>query len=319
MEYTRSEAKAWAAESLKGFYDAPLTAFRDDFELDEAQIRENVEHYIAAGVDGMVVGGFIAEIWNTTYQDWLRYHSIMADAVAGRVPLWTIILESSAKQSLEKLAFVEKLGYQGAEIMNPSVQLRSDEEIADYFQYVTDRTDLAMVLYRTPTPGTLMSMELCKRLADIDTMVGVKQGSFIREETLAMRRDIRDDFIICEPVEQFFLDELRDGGQVLWAVCVLIAFGDKRHLLRQYYQEAVRGDWDKAQQTFDSLQPVRDFFNELAAAMAKTGTYASHLAMMKPWMEAIGVKVGPVLPPVRPVAAERAEWLVSKLKELGVA
>jgi len=61
------------------------------------------------------------------------------------------------------------------------------------------------------------------------------------------------------------------------------------------------------------------FFEDLATDMARTGTYASHIAMMKPWRDAIGFPVGPVLPPVRSLPAERREWLVDQLKTLGIA
>jgi 4-hydroxy-tetrahydrodipicolinate synthase len=319
MDYTRSEAKAWAQRTLHGFYEAPFTPLTPQFEIDEKQLAENIERYIALGVDGLVVGGFIAELWAMTYQDWLRYHQMCAAAVRGRVPLWTIILESSAKQAIEKLAYVERLGYAGAEIMNPSVQLRSDAEIYDYFKYVTDRSNLAMVLYRTPMPGTLMSMDLVARLSELDTMVGVKQGSFSRADTLVLRRRVHPQFIVSEPMESFFLDDLRKGGQVLWAAFWYLAYGKKRHLMRQYYELGRAGKWEEAYAVSEQLDPVRVFFEDLAADMARTGTYASHIGMMKPWMGALGFPVGDVMPPVRGLAPERAEWLVGRLRELGVA
>ncbi|WP_273000689.1 hypothetical protein, partial [Hydrogenibacillus schlegelii] len=52
--------------------------------------------------------------------------------------------------------------------------------------------------------------------------------------------------------------------------------------------------------------------------IARTSTYASALAMLKVWYEAIGLKAGPMLPPVRDVAFERKEWLRAKLQEVGV-
>lgn len=319
MDYTRGEAKAWAQRTLHGFYEAPFTPIDGRGEIDEKQLAENIDRYIEAGVDGLVVGGFIAELWTMTYQDWLRYHQMCAAAVRGRVPLWTIILESSAKQAIEKLAFVEKLGYAGAEIMNPSVQLRSDAEIHDYFKYVTDRSNLAMVLYRTPMPGTLMSMDLITRLADIDTVVGVKQGSFSRADTLLLRRRTRPDFIVSEPMETFFFDDLRYGGQVLWAAFWYLAYGKKRSIMRDYYRLGRDKRYEEGHAAWASLQPVRNFFEDLTADMARSGTYASHIAMMKPWMEAIGFPVGGVLPPVRELPPERREWLVGELRKLGVA
>ena len=235
------------------------------------------------------------------------------------MPLWTIILEFSAKQAIEKLTFVERLGYAGAEIMNPSVQLRSDNEIHDYFKHITDRSNLAMVLYRTPMPGTLMSMDLIARLSEIDTMVGVKQGSFSRADTLVLRRRVNPQFIVSEPIEGFFLDDLRRGGQVLWAAFWYLAYGKQRHLMREYYDLARAGRWEDAFAASEKLQPVRIFFEDLVADMARSGTYASHIAMMKPWMNAIGFPVGGVVPPVRELPRERQEWLVGRLHELGVA
>lgn len=64
---------------------------------------------------------------------------------------------------------------------------------------------------------------------------------------------------------------------------------------------------------------MRTYFEDLSADIFRTGTYASHLAAMKPWMEAIGFKVGPVQPPIRAIPPERAEELVAHLKKIGVA
>jgi 4-hydroxy-tetrahydrodipicolinate synthase len=162
MDYARSEAKAWSQKNLKGFYDAPLTPFTENGQLDEAGIRENVEAFIDMGMDGLSVGGFIAEAWNLKLFDWLRYHEIYADAVRGRIDLSTIILDASVHQALEKL------GFNSDEIMNPSVQLKTDDEIFSFYKYISDHSDMAVVLYRTPVSGTLLSMELMPRLADLE-------------------------------------------------------------------------------------------------------------------------------------------------------
>lgn len=106
---------------------------------------------------------------------------------------------------------------------------------------------------------------------------------------------------------------------MLWAAFWYLAYGKLRPLMREYYTLGRAGRWDEARKPWEALQPARVFFEDLATDMARTGTYASHIAMMKPWMEAIGFPVGPVLPPVRGLPAERREWLVDQLKKLGVA
>jgi len=179
LPFTRREAKAWAKKNVVDWYEAPLTPMTKDYTFDEAGMRENLEAYIEMGETGLVIGGFLSECWNVKLSDWKRYHQIMADANRGRLPLWTIILDPSVHQALEKMQFVQELGYVGAEVINPVVQLRSDQEIYDYFKYMTDHTDLAIWLYRTPVSGKVLSFDLIQKLAEIDTVVGVKEGTLI--------------------------------------------------------------------------------------------------------------------------------------------
>jgi len=186
-EFTRSEAKAWAKERVRDFYAAPITPLTADFQLDEAGIRENVEAYIDWGVDGLVIGGFANETWNMRPEWWYRLHEITADAVRGRTDLWTIILDPCAEVCIDKLKHVEKLGFSGAELMNPMTQLRGDDEIYNFFKYVTDRSDLGICLYRTPVSGKVMGLDLLKRLVDIPTVVCTKQGNLNRAESLLLR------------------------------------------------------------------------------------------------------------------------------------
>lgn len=318
--FTRKEAKAWAGETIKDLYMCPLTPMTDDLDLDPSGIAENIDAYVEMGLNGLVMGGFIAECWNLKLSDWMRYHEIVADANRGRLDLWTIILDPSVHQALEKMAFVEKLGFNGAEVINPVVQLRTNDEIFNWFDFLTKNSDLAICLYRTPVSGTVMSAELMARLADIDTVVAVKQGSMNRAESLKLRRELRDDFIVSDPFEYFYLDDLRAGGQVLWGELSYILYGKQRHLMRDYIQLGRAGEWEAARMKWEALAPVREYYEDLFIwNIARTATYASALAAMKAWYEAIGLKAGPILPPVEPVAPQRAAEIKEHLRDIGVA
>lgn len=320
MDFTRSEAKVWANANIKNFYMCPLTPLNDDFTLDEEGMRFNIEKYIEMGIEGLVMGGFIAECWNMPLDQWLRYHQIVADAVAGRVDLWTIILDPSVHQALQKMDAVQKMGYNGAEVMNPSVQLKTDDEIFEYFKYMTDHSDLAICLYRTPVSGTVLSFDLMHRLADLETMVAVKQGVLSRMETLKLRKVMRDDFIVSEPLEYWFLDDLRHGGEVVWGELSYILYGKKRHLVREYIALGRAGKWEEARAVWIQLDDVRELYadNFLWHAV-RTATYAGALANMKIWYEAIGLKAGPIMPPVKAIDPAQRERLVAEIKALGAA
>jgi len=318
-DYSRKDAKAWATESIKGFYMCPISPVGNDFQFDYPKLRENIDKFIDMGVEGLVVGGFIAECWNVTLGEWLKYHQVVAEAARGKIPLWTIILDPSVHQAIEKMQYVEKLGFEGAEVINPVVQLRTDDEIFDWFKYLTDRTDLAVCLYRTPVSGKVLGFDLMRRLADIDTIVAVKQGHLIRAETLKLRHDLRKDFIVSDPLESVFLEDLRLGGQVVWGELSYILYGKLRPLVKQYRALAAQGKWEEARAVSDKLNPVRDFYGDVFLwTVVQTATYASALAGIKVWFEELGLNAGRIMPPVREASDEFKDKIRSKLRELGV-
>lgn len=318
-EFTRSEAKAWAQQRVRGFYAAPITPITDDFEIDEAGMRENIEQYLDWGVDGLVVGGFASETWNMLPEKWFRFHDIVADAVKGRTDLWTIILDPCADYCLKKLEHVEKLGFSGAELMNPMTQLRSDDEVYNFFKYVTDRSDLAICLYRTPVSGKVLGMDLMQRLVDLETVVATKQGHLNRQESLTLRRQLRDDFIVSDPIEHFFLDDLRQGGQVLFAEFSYLLYGKKRKVLRSYYDKANAGKWEAAWQEWHSLRDVWYLYEDaFMGPLSRTASYASLMSVIKIWCETLGLKAGPMLPPVDHLPDDQRAALQARVRELGL-
>jgi 4-hydroxy-tetrahydrodipicolinate synthase len=320
VEYTPKEAKQWAQKNLRGFYDAPMTPYTKDGQIDEAGIRHNVEALIDMGEDGLSLGGFIAEAWNLKLSDWFRYHEIYADAVAGRIDLSTIILDPSVHQAIEKMEFCEKLGFNSAEVMNPSVQLKTDDEIFNFYKYISDNNGLAIVLYRTPVSGTVLSFDLMSRLADLDTLVGVKQGSLKRSDTIKLRRDLREDFFVSEPLEYNFYEDLQYGYPIIaWAGFYYLVYGKRRNEILDYIKLGQEGKWEECRKVWWGLRDVGNLVDNLAAEqIARTGSYASGFTIFKPWLDAIGLKGGHVLAPVADVSDQGREELLAKLQEVGV-
>lgn len=315
------EAKAWARETVRGFYNCPLTPLTPDYRVDEAQLRENVDRYVEAGVDGLVVGGFFAEGWNMTLDEWRTYHRVVAEAAAGRLPLLTIVLESSSYAAVEKLQIVEQLGYQGAEVMNPSVQLKTDDEIVAFFRFLTDRSRLPLFLYRTPVSGTVYGHDVVERLAEIDTIVGVKNGTLSWNDTIGLRRRLGEALVISEPQERLYLyDAAFFGGQVIFGEQTYLVYGKRRDEMRRYTDLVAAGDFDAAKAVSEGLEPVRDLYDEvLLGTIARTASYMAAVPILKAWCELVGFPMGPTRPPGREsiTAAER-EQLAQRLEAAGV-
>ena len=315
------EAKDWARENIKGFFNCPLTPMTPDFELDEAAMRQNIEAYIDCGVDGLVVGGFFAEGWNMTFDEWATYHRVVAEAAEGRVPLMTIVLESSAYTAVEKLRLVESLGYAGAEVMNPSVQLKTESEIVDFFRFLASQTEIGLVLYRTPVSGTVYGHGAVAQLAEIDSVMGVKNGTLSWNDTIALRRLVGDQLVVSEPNERLFVyDAGFFGGQTLFGEQSFLLYGKRRAEMRRYVDLVLAGEFDAARPISDALDPVREIFEDiLISAIARTASYVSAMPQLKAWFELLGFPMGPMRPPTRAsVTEEERDELAERLTRAGV-
>lgn len=316
-----ADARAWAAENLHGFYMCPVTPLTADFELDEEGLRHNIEAFVDMGCAGLVVGGFFAEGWNMTLAEWRRYHEVVADAVGGRIPLFTIILDSSAYQAVEKMRFVESLGYVGAEVMNPSVQLKTDDDVVAFFDYVAPATGLALVLYRTPVSGFVYSHDAVARIAEHPNVIGVKNGTLSWVDSIALRRRVGEQLVISEPNERYWAyDAALFGGRVLYGELSLLLYGKWREALRGYSDRALAGDLAGALPLAGELDPVRQVYDDvLIGRIAATGSYVAAMPYIKAWFEMVGLRAGPVRPPVTPrLSGAERDLLQQRLTAAGV-
>ena len=84
LPYSKTSAKAWASEHVRGFYEAPITPFTDDFVIDVDAVRTLADTYVEWGIPALVVGGNVSEGWNMTPAEWERLHTVWAEAVDGR-------------------------------------------------------------------------------------------------------------------------------------------------------------------------------------------------------------------------------------------
>lgn len=316
-----ADARAWAAENLRGFYMCPVTPMTTDFELDEDGLRHNIDAFVEMGCTGLVVGGFFAEGWNMTLAEWQRYHEVVADATAGRIPLFTIILDPSAYQAVEKMRYVESLGYVGAEVMNPSVQLKTEDDVVSFFDYVAPATNLALVLYRTPVSGFVYSHDAVARIAEHPNVIGIKNGTLSWVDSIALRRRIGDQLVISEPNERYWAyDAALFGGRVLYGELSLLLYGKWRTELHEYSDRALAGDLAGALPTAAKLDPVRQIYDDvLIGRIVATGSYVAAMPYIKAWFEMLGLRAGPVRPPVTPrLSGAERESLEQRLRAAGV-
>lgn len=318
-DYTRSEAKQWAREHMRDSTNAVPTPFTADFQLDTKALAENTERYAAEGLYGLMTGGNTAEGWNMTPSEWWKYTEVTAQANKGRMMLTSVILDPSPYTVIEKAEKLADLGYDLIEVINPVIQLRSDEDLYGFYKFISDRSPLGVVLYNTPTAGVTLNHGLLNRLADLEMVVGIKNGLLNPADTISLRKTCGDRMVVTEPMESFYLwDAAVHGGQCLFGTCEYVMYGRKRDAFIKHMRLAEEGKIEQALPLYKELEPLRDLMvNAFVWNIVRKNQYS--LAPIKYWFELLGYTMGPCRPPMPEFAEEEMKAMIREtLLEQGV-
>ena len=157
---------------------AITTPFRADGRIDEEGFARNIDELLDAGATGVVAGGCTGEFWALTHDERKRLFEVAHEAVGGR---GTLLVGSGAITVDEAVALTrhaERVGVDGALLVPPYFVKLSDDEIVAHYRDVCAGSGLPVVLYNIPGNAVnALHPALVARLADIDTVVAVKESS----------------------------------------------------------------------------------------------------------------------------------------------
>ncbi|HKX10300.1 MAG TPA: dihydrodipicolinate synthase family protein [Stellaceae bacterium] len=161
-----------------GSIPAMTTPFDAQGRIDEKAFGRNVDRLLADGATGMVVGGCTGEFWALSHDERKRLYEVAAAAINKR---GTLIVGTGAVTVDETVALTnhaEKAGCDGALILPPYFVKLTDNEIFAHYRDISGRTRLPILLYNIPGNAVnALSPALVRRLADLDTVVAVKESS----------------------------------------------------------------------------------------------------------------------------------------------
>lgn len=297
----KNDAKAAAAERLRGVWAAAPTPFRpDDLALDEAGLRANVAHWIGdLKVDGLFIGGKQGEFFSMTVEERKRLFEVSVDAA--RAAGGQTILSCSDQNLdtvLELARHAQAIGADWIVVHSPLLHFghQVDETVLEYYRYVGAQVDLGIAMWSHADAGYLMSPELCARIADeVPNVVAIKY-SVPREMYARLTRMTEGRLIVSTASEDEWLDNVLELGWRLYLCSIPPLLyqrpGDTR--IRDYTDAALRGDAATARRIRDSLEPVR-------RALKGSRPPGTPQAQQKYWQELLGQVGGPVRRPLLPL------------------
>jgi 4-hydroxy-tetrahydrodipicolinate synthase len=264
-----------------GTYTALVTPFRDG-EIDEAALRGLIQEQLAAGVDGIVPCGSTGESATLSHEEHERAIKIAIDEAGGRVKVIAGTGSNNTREACRLTRAAADAGADGALLISPYYNKPTQHGHVEHYKAVAASCDLPLILYNIPgRTGMNMAPETVARLAEVKSIVGIKDASGSVDQWLAMRKLCGPDFCLLAGDDAATLPILAIGGHgVISVITNLIPARFKAMV-----DAAVRGDFVAAQAIqYDVLPLLQALFLEVnpipvKAALAMMGKIRNELRL----------------------------------------
>jgi 4-hydroxy-tetrahydrodipicolinate synthase len=198
---------------FQGCGTAIVTPFRADLSLDEEALRRTVRRQIEAGIHFLVPCGTTGENPTLTREEHLRVVEITLEEANGRTPVLAGSGGNDTREVVELARDLEGLGADGLLIVTPYYNKPTPEGLYQHYHAVARATRLPIVVYNVPGRTALnIEPSTLARLAEIETVVGVKEASGNISQIAAIFQSVPENFAVFSGDDAITLPVIALGG-----------------------------------------------------------------------------------------------------------
>lgn len=209
-----------------GVYPAVTTKFTPNDELDLPMFGLNLDAQIAAGVEGIILGGTLGESSTLTDKEKDHLLEFTLEKSAGRVPVVMNVAEGSTRDAIAAAKRAEKLGADGLMVL-PAMRYKTDHrETVAWFRAIADATPLPIMVYNNPVDyKTEVTLPMFEELLRHPHIQAVKESTRDISNVTRLRNAFGDRLKILCGVDTLAMEELLMGadGWVAGLVCAFPA------------------------------------------------------------------------------------------------
>jgi len=262
LEYTRSEVKDRARE-WRGACNVTLPSFTTDFKsLNAEGIAHDVRHAASQGFWGTLVAG---ESGTNSVDEYIEFIEIVADAAPTGFRIVTHLSFDTLEETERVAQASADIGVEAALLSYPpSFRPNSGSEITEWTRTVSEKSDLALILFAVMTWGFKplhpagFPMDAVEEMAKLDTAAAIKTeigGGAMTAAFHEVHRRVGDLVVVENPMESQ-VPGLYDHYGMNWiGTSAYESFGDR---VPQWFALLRDGKWDEAMDIFWSYQSARD-------------------------------------------------------------
>jgi 4-hydroxy-tetrahydrodipicolinate synthase len=252
---------------FSGTFTALVTPFRNG-EVDVEALEGMVEFQIQHGVSGLVPCGTTGETpAMSEAEDRVVVETVMRVA-DGRVPVIAGTGSNSTDMAIKYTRMAQEVGADGSLQVAPYYNKPTQEGLYRHFAAIAESTDLPLVLYNIPgRTGVTISAETMARLAEIPTVVGVKDSTLSMNMISDVVSLCGEEFDVLSGDDPMTLPLVALGGRGVISVASNVAPGAVSDMVRALLE----GDWERGRELHYELLPLfRALFVETNPIPVKT-------------------------------------------------
>ena len=261
-------------QMFTGCGTAMVTPFRHDGTLDEATLIRLINRQIEAGIDFLVPCGTTGESPTLSREEHLRVVELTVKVAKGRVP---VLAGAGGYNTAEVIALsreVAAIGVDGILSVTPYYNKPTQEGLYQHYRAIANDTTLPIILYSVAgRTGVNIEPSTVKRLAEIDTIIGIKEASGSISQMAAILNTVPEDFLVLSGDDGIALPLIALGGRGVISVISNEIPQEMTHLI----QLCLKGDFTTAreiQRRYQALMEVNFVESNpipVKAAMAEMG------------------------------------------------
>jgi 4-hydroxy-tetrahydrodipicolinate synthase len=206
----------------KGVFPALTTKFTTDDQLDLPLFEKNLQAQLAAGVEGIILGGTLGESSVLTNDEKERLVKFAVEKTAGKVPVVLNIAEGATREALVQAANAANWGARGLMVLPPMRYKTDHRETVQWFKTIAASTSLPIMIYNNPVDyKTEVTLDMFDELQSCSNIQAVKESTRDVSNVTRMINRFGQRYKILCGVDTLAMEELVMGahGWVAGLVC----------------------------------------------------------------------------------------------------
>ena len=197
---------------LRGVVVPVCTPFDSDENVDEEALRRLVDFLIEKRVNCLFPLGGTSEFYRLSIEERKKVIDVVIDQANGRIPVLPGAHTLSTKLSIELAKYAKDAGADAVIVLQPYFDPISEDQLFKHYKDICESVDIPVMLYAEQGVVNELSLELISRLADLDSVIGIKLSTC---DMCRFERGVElfgDKIAVLVGIEEMFVPGLVVGG-----------------------------------------------------------------------------------------------------------